>query len=169
MNKNLGGFLERLEKDFGIIKKVKPILSKPQGRIQKYYIEDNFLNFWFRFIYKHYNAIEIRNYNYLKKIVKRDFSTFSGRFLEKYFREKLALTEKYNIIGNYWEKGNLNEIDIVAVDDINKILLLAEVKLDRKRGSLKRLKEKASSLIKRFPGYEIEYRIFSVENIFEQV
>ncbi len=169
LEKNLGGFLDRLEKDFGIIKKVKPILSKPQGRIQKYYIEDNFLNFWFRFIYKHFNAIEIGNYNYLKKIVKRDFASFSGRFLEKYFKEKLALTGRYNTIGNYWERGNQNEIDIVAVDDFNKVLLVAEVKLNRGKASLKRLQKKTSTLNKKFGGYKIQYQIFSIENIFEKI
>jgi hypothetical protein len=34
----------------------------------------------------------------------------------------------YNLIGNYWEAGNKNEIDIVAVNDFSKTALIAEVK-----------------------------------------
>ncbi len=86
LQKNIGGYLERLEQDFNIIQRIKPILSKPGSRTQKYCIEDNFLNFWFRFIYKNQSAIEIGNYAYVRQIVKRDFPTYSGYFLEKYFR-----------------------------------------------------------------------------------
>ena len=35
---------------------------------------------------------------------------------------------EYNQIGSYWEKGNQNEIDLVAVNDIKKTITLAEIK-----------------------------------------
>jgi hypothetical protein len=35
-------------------------------------------------------------------------------------REKLRLSYAYSDIGNYWEMGNQNEIDIVAVNDEQK-------------------------------------------------
>src|SRR5690606_5542277 len=69
---NLGGFLDRLENDFGLISKVRPILAKPSGRIVKYRINDNFLGFWFRFIFKYRGAVEIGNFPYLKTLVERD-------------------------------------------------------------------------------------------------
>src|SRR5690554_5863937 len=56
-----GGFLERLENEYGLIKKVRPILAKPNSRTVKYSIEDNFLKFWFRFIYKYRSAVEAGN------------------------------------------------------------------------------------------------------------
>ena len=106
LNKSVGGYLERLEHDFGIIRTIKPIFAKPNGRTQKYAIEDNFLCFWFRFVYKYQSAIEIENYDYVKAIIKDDFDTFSGRFLEKYFVEKFKQSKQFNIIGNYWERGH---------------------------------------------------------------
>lgn len=62
LRKNIGGYLDRLENEYQIIKSIRPILSKPGSRNQKYFIEDNFLSFWFRFIYKHRSAIEIGNF-----------------------------------------------------------------------------------------------------------
>jgi len=85
LEKNIGGYLDRLENEYSIIKKVKPIFAKEGSRTVKYEIIDNFFNFWFRFIYKYKSTIEIENYEYVKEIIKRDFSTYSGRFLEKYF------------------------------------------------------------------------------------
>src|SRR5690606_29741573 len=60
-----GGFLDRLENDFGLIKKLRPVLAKPGTRTVKYMIEDNFLSFWFRFIYKYRSAVEAGNLDYL--------------------------------------------------------------------------------------------------------
>lgn len=165
LNKDIGGYLEKLENEYSIIKKIKPIFSKAGSRTQKYLIDDNFLNFWFRFIYKYRSAVEIENFSYLKEIIKRDFDTFSGHFLEKYFTEKLALSKKYNLIGNYWEKGNLNEIDIVAMNKSTKNILFAEVKLNKVKASLPVLKEKAAKMVTQFKNYKVAYKIYSIENM----
>ena len=165
LGKNIGGFLHRLEYEYSIIKKVKPIFAKQGSRILKYQIEDNFLNFWFRFIYKYRSAVEISNFDYVKNIVKRDFETFSGRLLEKYFTEKLAASKQYAIIGSYWEKGNKNEIDIVAVNPVEKKALFAEVKRNKTKISIPLLKKKSENLLSKLQGYTIEYKAFSIENM----
>jgi len=54
----------------------------------------------------------------------------------------LQLTKNYSQIGSYWERGNKNEIDIVAVDELNKKLLIAEVKLNKEKINLKLLEQK---------------------------
>ncbi len=164
LEKNIGGYLDRLENEYNIIKRVRPIFAKEGGRIQKYVIEDNFLNFWFRFIYGYRSAIEIGNLKYVKDIVNRDFNTFSGYFLEKYFIEKLKLSNKFSNIGTYWEKGNKNEIDIVAVNDIEKKILICEVKLNPQKINLNKLKEKSKKLIERFKEYSFEYKGFSLDD-----
>ncbi|MEN6384112.1 MAG: DUF234 domain-containing protein [Phycisphaerales bacterium] len=52
------------------------INAKPGSRLVKYKIHDNFLNFWFRFIYRNMSAIEIENFDYVKDIIKRDFKAY---------------------------------------------------------------------------------------------
>ena len=103
LGKNIGGYLEKLENDYTLIRKVKPIFAKDGSRTVKYEIIDNYFNFWFRFIYKYKSAIEIENYEFVKDIVKRDFSVYSGKFLEKYFRDKIKLEKQYSRIGTYSE------------------------------------------------------------------
>ena len=97
---------------------------------------DNFLNFWFRFIYKYQSAVEIGNFEYLRTIVERDYPTYSGKILERYFTEKFAAQHLYSAIGTYWEKGNQNEIDIIAVNDLEKAVLVAEVKRKKENISI---------------------------------
>ncbi|MEA3314962.1 MAG: ATP-binding protein, partial [Campylobacterota bacterium] len=109
LEKNIGGYLDRLENEYSIIKKIKPMFAKEGSRSVKYEIIDNFFNFWFRFIYKNKSAIEIENYEYVKNIIKRDFSTYSGKMLERFIIEKLKLSNNYSNIGTYWESKNQNE------------------------------------------------------------
>jgi len=166
LEKDIGGYLERLEKDYQIIRSIRPLLSNPNGRVQKYLIEDNFLGFWFRFIYKYRSAIEIGNYPYVRSIVERDFNTFSGLYLEKYFRAKIAISGKFSQLGQYWEKRNQNEIDIVAINDLEKKVLIGEVKLNKNKISLDQLKFKSTGLMNKLDGYEVTYAGFSPEDMF---
>ncbi len=165
LQKDIGGYLNKLENEYGIIKKKKPVFSKEGSRTVKFIINDNFLNFWFRFIYKYRSAIEIGNFEYVKNIVKRDFNTYSGLFLEKYFTEKLSLTKKYSLIGSYWEKGNKNEIDIIAVNREQKSVIIAEVKLNKSKISTAVLKEKSEKIHKHLLNYKITYKGFSVDDM----
>ena len=120
LESNVGGYLDRLERDYAIIEKYKPINAKPNSRSQKYRIVDNFLNFWFRFIYRNRSAIETGNFDYVKNVVKRDYPAYCGRVLERFYHDLFAGTNQYNLIGSYWEKGNRNEIDLVAINDMKK-------------------------------------------------
>jgi hypothetical protein len=55
----------------------------------------------------------------------------------------------------------------VAVDEIEKRLLICEVKLSAKRLNRDVLILKSANLIRKFEGYEIEYRLLSLEDIDE--
>lgn len=165
LQRNVSGYLSRLENDYSIIQAIKPVGSKPNAKVQKYEIADNFLNFWFRFIFKYQSYIEAENFKKLKEIVKRDFSMFRGKFLEKIFIEMLKEKEIFSQIGTYWERGNKNEIDIVAIDDIDKKVLIAECKINRQKIDLHVLKKKAEKLMDKFKGYHFEFRGLSINDL----
>ena len=165
LNKNISGYLHRLEADYSIVKSIKPIGAKPNSKVQKYEIVDNFLAFWFRFIYKNQSLVELENFEKIKFIVDRDWSTFSGKYLEKLFVELVKQEKKYTQIGSYWERGNQNEIDIVAVDGLNKELLVCEVKLSKKRLDYNALVLKSKKLIEKYKNYKVEYKLLSIEDL----
>jgi len=165
LERNISGHLARLENDYNIIKSIKPINAKVNAKVQKYEIVDNFLAFWFRFIFKYQSLVEAENFKRLKEIIHRDISTFKGKFLEKIFIELLKEKQLYTKIGAYWERNNNNEIDIVAIDEIDKKLLICEVKLTKKRLNYNELVLKSKKLIQDFKNYEIEYKLLSIEDI----
>jgi len=159
-----GAYLAKLEGEYALIDRHCPITAKPGGRLQKYYIRDNFLSFWFRFIYRNLSAVETGNFDYIRQIVQRDYATWSGRILERFFHELFAQTGSYNRIGSYWERGNKNEIDLVAINDLSKELVVAEIKLNRDRISLAELQQKAKNLCMEFQGYSISYQALGLED-----
>ena len=164
LESQVGGYLERLEDHYAIISKHKPIHAKPNSRMQKYRITDNFLNFWFRFIYRHRSAVETGNFDYVKQIINRDYGVFSGRGLEIFFQQLFADSHRYNRIGSYWERGNQNEIDLVAVNDMEKKIAIAEVKLNKSKIRLEGLKMKSQGLLAAYPHYTPEWLALSLED-----
>ncbi len=69
LEKSIGGYLEKLEVEYDVIEKIKPVGSKKNGKSQKYGIKDNFIKFWFRYIYKNIRLIEDERYELIKKII----------------------------------------------------------------------------------------------------
>ena len=100
-----------------------------------------------------------------KKIIKRYFSTFEGKFLEKLFIELLKQQQIYTKIRCYWERGNKNEIDIVALDELNKRMLICGVKLSKKRLNRDELIKKSIKLVNKFKDYKIEYAMYCIDDL----
>jgi hypothetical protein len=107
----------------------------------------------------------------LAKIIKDDYTTYSGLALERYFREQLREQQLYRNIGSWWEtsKGKdvaQNEIDIVAIHLSEKRVLLAEVKRQRKNFQPESFMEKVEAIrTKLFFKYKIDTTCLSLEDM----
>lgn len=160
-----GGYLDRLEKNYDILQRRRPYLAAEGGKNVSYSIRDNFLLFWFRFVYKYRSAIEIGNTEYVRERVMADYDTFSGYVLERYFRQKYAETGMYDIVTNYWGRNGENEIDLVAVNEADRETVIGEVKRNRERISLPVLREKARGIMQRRPSQRYVFVALSPEDM----
>lgn len=168
VGKEIGGYLSRMENDYGLITKSTPMFAKSETKNVRYVLEDNYLSFWFRFIYKYSHIIEINQFDELRKIIERDYATFSGRILEKYFREKLIEQGGITKIGGYWNKTGENEIDLIALNEIEKTAKVLEIKRNEKNIRYNLLKEKTAEMLVKtgeLKGWEIEYRGLSMADM----
>jgi uncharacterized protein len=166
-DKNIGGQIKRLIEDYNIISRQRPLLAKIGSQAVRYEIQDNFLRFWFNYFDRHRSLIEIKNFEALKTIIQNDYSTYSGKVLEGYFKQKLAESLKYRAIGSWWEpKGSQNEIDIVALDlDKNKALVV-EVKRNRKNFKEELFLVKVAHLKNKvLPNFNIETQCLSLDDM----
>ena len=141
---DLGGYLSKMEKDYNIIRSTRPILATANSRTMQYHIADNFLTFWFRFVYKYQGYIESGALRLLKELVRRDYPTFSGEMLERYFRQQAQESGEYTHIGRYWDRKGENEIDVVLMNEQTHQLTIGEVKRQQKNISKKALIDKAN-------------------------
>ena len=165
---DLGGHLSRLDKDYNIIRTRHPILAKTGSKTMQYYIADNFLTFWFRFIYKYIGYIESGALNLLKDIVRRDYPTFSGIMLERYFRQQAMESGQYTHIGGFWDRKGENEIDIILINEIERQLTLGEIKRQAKNISTKLLIDKADYFLSVHPElkrYQLTVKELSLEDM----
>jgi hypothetical protein len=168
LKKEIGGYLTKMERDFNLIKKQQPIFTKSSTKNVKYQIEDNFIMFWFRFIYKYSSMIEIGAYEQLRRIIERDFSSFSGHMLEKYFRENAQISQAYTSIGNYWDRKGETEIDFIAVNEIEKSIDFAEIKRQKNSISIEKLRQKAAEFLiqnPQFNSYKKDFYAWSLEDM----
>lgn len=158
VKREIGGYLTKLEVDYSLISKVTPIFSKVETKNVRYVLEDNFLSFWFRFIYKYSYIVEIGGYDELRSIITRDYPTFSGRILERYFRTKLIEQKSITRIGGYWDRKGENEIDIIAVNELTKVADIIEVKQNATNIDMGKLTEK-SVYFRKATGELTDYKI----------
>lgn len=160
-----GGYLDKLENDFDIISRRRPYLAGENTKSVEYVISDNFLNFWFRFIYRYRSAVEVGNLEWVQGKVLGDYETYSGDILERYFRQKYSETGRYNLVTNYWKKDGKDEIDLIAVDEAEKEIVIGEVKRNPEKINLQQLKEKAAAIVNHHKNWTISFVGLSMRDI----
>ncbi len=166
--KELSGYLKNLNEEYGLISKQQPLYEKSANKNVHYTIDDQFLKFWFRFVYKYSHIIEAGGNEKLKSIAERDFATVSGKSLEQYFMEVLKEQGSYTRLGYWHDRKGENEIDIIAEDEVEKRLEFIEVKRQSKNFDEDILKSKAASFMKSvgtYEGYKILYKGLSIEDM----
>lgn len=154
IGKNTGTYLKNLHEDYNYINRLLPMFSKPGNRNIRWTMDDCFFRFWFRFILPNQNIIEMERNDLLLEIVQRDYCDYTGLVLEQYFRQRIAEEERVTSVGNYWDRQGNNEIDLIALNDIDRTALVAEVKRNPERYKEHVLKEKFETIRREFAKYK---------------
>lgn len=166
IGREVGGYLTNLENDYELIAKRQPLFEKSSTKNVRYELGDVFYSFWFRFIFKYGYIIEIENYGKLQEIIERDYNTFSGLMLERYFHRVAMESGEFTRIGRWWDRKGENEIDMIAEDELSGRATFYEIKRQRDEISIGTLKQKAEAMLRAtgaFKDYEIECEGLSME------
>jgi hypothetical protein len=99
-------------------------------------IDDNFFRFWFNFVFPNRSFIEEDELDYvLEKKIKPTIDIFTSRVFEEvcrsFVKRSLLKGLQFNKVGRWWSKDA--EIDIVAVNEDDNVILFGEVKWSNKR------------------------------------
>ena len=165
IQKNTGAYLQNLQKIFGITEQIRPLLSKSESRNTRWQIIDEYMLFYFRFIYSHQDLIELGNYDTLKQFILRDYETFTGKTLERYFTAKLQEESNITKIGSWWDKKTMNEIDIITLNELEKSCNIYEVKRQAKKINLSKVQDKADVFMQNLNDYTYKVSGLSMEDM----
>lgn len=168
IGKEVGGYLTNLENDYELIAKRQPLFEKSANKNVRYELGDVFYSFWFRFVFKYSYILEIENYAKLQEIIMRDYNTFSGLMLERYFHRVAIESGKFTRIGRWWDRKGENEIDMIAEDELTDSAIFYEIKRQKDDVSLGVLKQKTEAFLlatHQFKGYKISYKGLSMEDM----
>ncbi|AMM54445.1 ATP-binding protein [Pyrococcus kukulkanii] len=133
-----------------LIRREVPVTEPERSKKARYYPNDNFLAFWFRFVKPNKSKIEIgtfeMNWDDFNAYVGKAFEGVAKEFLIEMNKRK-GLPFKFSKIGRWWHKGE--EIDIVALGDDKALLVEVKWKeIDRRkvRRIVRELERKATLL-----------------------
>lgn len=136
---SIGKYLDELLNYYDLIERKTSIFSTDEGRSSRYYLKDNFLTFWFRYVHKNFSLLENYSSDFMIRKVKEDLPNFFGFQFEKFILDWLQrqcienpAAFPFDVVGKYWDRGS-NEIDVVAYQKKGDLCLIGECKLNSKR------------------------------------
>ena len=114
--------------DLKLVKRVISITEIAKSRKGIYIIDDNFVAFWFRYVFNNMEMIEMNLSYELTKSVMAENNEMCSRVFEKICTEFLLMNRpfEFTAVGSWWYKGD--EIDIIALNNITKEILFCECK-----------------------------------------
>ena len=106
------------------------------------------------------------NLEWLQQKVLADYESYSGPILERFFRQVYAETGLYNTVTNYWrKKDGKDEIDLIAVNDTEKSIVIGEIKRNPEKIDLHVLEKKAVSIVAHHKKWSVSYIGLSMKDM----
>ena len=128
--------------DLDIIEREVPITEEnpEKSKMGLYKIKDNFISFWFRFVYPNKGLLESGRTDFVEeKIRKNLIDNHVSYVYEDICRQKtwdlLSDSLMFNRVGRWWGAKNV-EIDIVAYDSNGSDILFGECKYSKNKKGL---------------------------------
>ena len=119
--------------DLGFIKRTHPIGITPKPRKSQYTIADNYLNFWFKYVFPNKTDLEAGNSETVLNKIKQDYNIYLGHAFEQIAAELLTemktnqtLPFNFTSMGKWWFKDV--EIDLIALDEEKQSVTFIETK-----------------------------------------
>lgn len=166
MQKDMGVYLQNLEKNYLMVSRLKPLLAKPNSKVTAYEISDQFLRFWFRFVWPYQSLVERQQLTLLRQNIGQHYEQFTGRTLEQYFQAQAMESGQYSVVGNWWDRKGENEIDMIALNEFDHTGIVAEIKRNPRKISLAELQDKVNVLPHQsFGEYSLSLRGLSIEDM----
>lgn len=165
--------------ELGFVEKQVPITEKNAEKSRKglYFISDNFVRFWFQYVYPFKGELELDNIEIVLEEIEKDFNykfvAFAYEDICKDIFTSLCSSKVIDFVpskvGSYWfnDATSDTQIDVMAVDTKNKRLFAGECKYHNQPVDADVLFDLEKKVInsgeiqKTFRNYTVIYGVFS--------
>ena len=187
----VGGHLAKLENEFQVLTKMRPVLAEPGSRnVVRYQINDLSLDFWFRYIEANRPMVVLGHEDALYDIVEADFAVYGTEIMRRWFLRRFAEENRFDSLGGDWRFSvqtaqsnrqnvfvhkaharttkitTVYELDIVAIDNKHKKALIADVEMTPENFEKGPFLDRVSALKKGpLKGYTIDSRLFTLADM----
>ncbi|WP_129408582.1 ATP-binding protein [Marinitoga lauensis] len=160
-NRKISTYLSKLL-DIELIKKELPFSLKKSKKKPLYYIDDEYIKFYFKYIYPNIDIIYRGYGERLAEKVLAEINMYTSFTFEKIAKQYIEKVENPQKIGKWWNKDV--EIDLVAINE--DTLIVGEYKFTNKKVDnrvLQKLQLKTQKMIEelKFEPENIIYYLFS--------
>jgi len=155
--------------ELDIVEKRMPIpkINKQKGI---YYIKDGLFHFWYRYIPRHKNFLELGKLNYIWPRIEEDLIQFTSLIFEDFCRDWILLNSPMLLqdVGGWWgnnpliknAKSTAEEVDIIGIGLEKEELVVGECKWKNEKTDLS-VGEKLVERANFFPYLKKDLYIFS--------
>lgn len=164
-----------------IIERQVPITEHNLSKSKKglYRIKDNFIKFWFAFVYPYMSYLESGHSEIVIEKIKRNFvdqhvsyvyENICKEYMERIFNFNNPWGIHYNKVGRWWDKNE--EIDIIAYDNEGSDMIFCECKFWKDKvgiNVLNDLERKSQAVIWKNEMRQQYYIIFSINGFSDEL
>lgn len=171
-------YLQVLTSHYQMVEKHHPFGASPNSRKTRYVISDNFLSSWLSSVARYVKAARFQQIDKLIPQADEALKIHEGHMFEKFCRQALEECGRKGVgrvvptraILSWWHRQGKAEIDLIAVNEYEKIIHFGSCKRNAKehKGSLKSL-ETAAQLFLQSPearpykDWSCEFGLYSPE------
>ncbi len=188
---SLGGYLAKLENEYCLVTKQRPILASPSSRnTVSYYMKGQQMEFWFRYFFSWPDEAALGSWESMRQRAEQDFRSYSKQVMVRFLRRKFLMENGITELGGDWKSTQLPrkksgrylqkdklaqkskrpeavfETDIIALDRKHRNALIADVEYDTAAFRKDEFKERVAEFAKGpLRGYTLDTRLFTLDDL----
>ncbi len=166
--------------ELDLLERMVPVTEKNPEKSKKglYFLKDNFIKFWFKFVYPYRSYIEMDDAAFVINKIRKNFidnhvsSVFEDICVDKMWElnKQRKLGFSFEKLGKWWDKKD--EIDIVALNEQTKEIIIGECKYINSKidtGLFYQLVEKGKRVMWLNENRHMRYILFSKSGYSDQL
>lgn len=177
----VGGHLMKLENEYQLIAKARPLLVDKRTRnTVRYYIKNQTVAFWFRYVEGNRPAVDMGDSRAIVSRVLEDFRSYGREVLCRYFYARFLEGADGASVGGDWlpcssvtsarpakdRKKSADPVDIVIIEPKRKNATLVAVAMESAGFDTKPLLSRSDALRKSFLyGFTVDRRLFTLNDM----